>query len=157
MRSATCFAVILSSAMLGTHLGTLPEKTRTDTKLHLQPTEILVGADRSEKRGEVEWSRVLAESMGLDPETATEYRLPNGARIDIIDRTRGVAWEVEWSDKWPESFGQAGFYADATGLKPGVILLLRGDYEEDWLECLSRVAGERGNGEFVFWYIRTEK
>lgn len=79
---------------------------------------------------EVEWSAELAQQV----QGEAEHRLPDGSRIDIL--TDEVAWEVEWSDKWPESIGQSVFYGLATNRKPGVWLLLRGKHDEDYLQCL---------------------
>jgi len=126
---------------------------RSDSPGFLQPTEIFIG--KQTKMRETDWSRLIADSMEL-PSDATEYRLPNGTRIDIYDRRAKVAWEVEWSDKWAESISQANFYAAATDATPGVILLLRGNYEEDWLECLTGVIKQRQSGEFRFYFIKTE-
>jgi len=63
-----------------------------------------------------------------------EHRLPDGSRVDIL--TDDVAYEVEWSDAWEEAIGQSVFYAMATDREPGVWLLLRGNYDEDYLRCL---------------------
>lgn len=80
--------------------------------------------------GEVAISARLAVSVGGE----AEHRLPDGSRVDIL--TDDVAWEVEWSDKWEESIGQSVFYGMATNRKPGVWLLLRNNYDEDYLRCL---------------------
>ena len=80
---------------------------------------------------ERDWSAFLAERLNGDP----EWVLPDGSRIDIL--TEDIAWEVEWSDKWPEAIGQSVFYAMAMDRKPGVYLLLRGNKDEDWLRCMS--------------------
>lgn len=126
----------------------------SDAKGFLQPTDIYIG--KKPKMRETEWSRVIADSMNL-PEDATEYTLPNGTRVDIFDRENMIAWEVEWCDKWQDASSQAKFYAHATGATPGIILLLRGNYEEDWLECLSVVVDERTNKpNFKFYYLKTE-
>lgn len=79
---------------------------------------------------EVQWSAKLAEDVGGE----TEVRLPDGSRVDIL--TESNAWEVEWSDKWPEAIGQSVFYGMATDRRPGVWLLLRGKRDEDYLQCL---------------------
>lgn len=80
---------------------------------------------------ETEWSAKLAEDI---EGAQTEFRLPDGSRVDIL--TDETAWEVEWSDKWEEAIGQSSFYGIATNRKPGVWLLLRGDHDEDYLRCL---------------------
>lgn len=113
--------------------------------LTLQPQE-------GEVWHETDWSRHLASEMQGVP----EYRLPDNSRVDIV--TEATAWEVEWSDKWPEAIGQALFYSISTDKEPGVILLLRGkNAEEDYLECLSVVAALRQHMTFRFRTINTEK
>jgi len=146
-------AVLVIASIVGAIAIQDGEDARTDSPGFLQPTGIFIG--KQPKMRETEWSRLIADSMGL-PADATEYRLPNGTRIDIYDRRENIAWEVEWSDKWAESLSQANFYAEATDATPGVILLLRGNYEEDWLECLTGVIKQRQSGEFKFYFIKTE-
>lgn len=89
---------------------------------------------------ELAWSTWLAAEMHGAP----EYRLPEGSRVDIL--TDDVAWEVEWVDKWPESIGQALFYGIATDRTPGVVLLLRGNSDEDYLQCLMVIDHLRSQG-----------
>lgn len=79
---------------------------------------------------EPEWSAILAKRIGGE----TEYRLPDGSRIDILTDT--TAWEVEWCTKWEESIGQSLFYGIVTNRKPGVWLLKRRGDDEDFLRCL---------------------
>lgn len=91
----------------------------------------------------------IAEEIDGTP----EYRLPNGSRVDIL--TDDVAWEVERSESWEESIGQSLFYAISTDRKPGVYLLLIGDSDEDYLQCLTVVNHLRQNGVEI--EFRTEK
>lgn len=80
---------------------------------------------------ETEWSKHLAKSI---PGAVVEFRLPDSSRVDI--ETDSVSWEVEWCDKWEQSFGQAAGYAAQTGKKPGVWLLKRGQQDdEDYLRA----------------------
>ena len=96
---------------------------------------------------ETDWSAYLAQQEGgID-----EYRLPDGSRVDIYDVEDGVAWEVEWDDKWPESIGQALFYSlsldnQSKSVVPGVWLLKRSNSDEDYLQCLSVIRELRGKG-----------
>lgn len=108
-------------------------------------------ASAGDKWRELDWSKYLAEQ--LDGEA--EHRLPDGARVDVLQRTTShtITWEVEWVDKWPESIGQALFYSlsvDAGEAErpvlPGVYLLLRGNHDEDYLQCLAVVSRLRAQG-----------
>lgn len=93
---------------------------------------------------EIEWSRKIAQGSVIDGVSGeAEFKLPDGSRVDVLSDE--YAWEVEWSDKWEESIGQSLWYSIASERKPGVILLLRGDRDEDYLRCLAvcRKAGIR--------------
>ena len=96
---------------------------------------------------ETQWSAHLAESV----DGVAEYRLPNGARVDIVEEVEGgprIAWEVDWSTKGAEAIGQAVQYAAQLNAEsptePGVWLLLKGRSDEDYLECLAGVTYLRG-------------
>jgi hypothetical protein len=90
---------------------------------------------------EVAWSAYLATQVHGE----AEYVLPTGARVDVL--TDDVAWEVEWCHKWPESIGQAVYYAAAADRRPGVWLLKRGPQDdENWNECLAVIQYLRGKG-----------
>jgi len=51
-----------------------------------------------------------------------EHVLPDRARVDCL--TSEYAIEIDFADKWAESIGQALYYANETGRKPGVVLIL---------------------------------
>jgi hypothetical protein len=91
---------------------------------------------------EVAWSAYLCRVY--TDGGVTEYRLPAGGRVDIL--TDDIAWEVEWTKKWPESIGQAIYYASATNKKPGVWLLKKAEDDENWNECLAVIQYLRGKG-----------
>lgn len=76
---------------------------------------------------EVQWSAFLSAYLEQTRHEsyAAEYRLPDASRIDI--RGAGVAWEVEWVDKWTQGIGQSLQYHYACDDSPGLIVLLRGD------------------------------
>ncbi len=52
----------------------------------------------------------------------TEVRLYDGSRVDCIKD--GFAVEVDFSYKWADSIGQTLLYAELTGLKPAVLLIV---------------------------------
>lgn len=68
-----------------------------------------------------------------------EYRLDDGARVDCL--TDEYAVEFDFGSKWAESIGQALYYAQKTGMKPGVVLILERDQDARYLDRLTAVAG----------------
>lgn len=79
---------------------------------------------------EKDWSKWIAQQMGLDLIRDTEVRTYDGSWVDIHD-TRGtgcsrIAYEVEWATKWKESIGQSLLYGIQSNSCPGVILLVKG-------------------------------
>jgi len=75
--------------------------------------------------GEVEEVAKLAPKYGGE----TEVRLYDGSRVDLL--TDSVAYEADWSSKWAEGVGQALHYAELTGKRPGLILLVK-DPAKEW-------------------------
>jgi hypothetical protein len=119
---------------------------------------------------ETDWSAYLASRVG----GAAEFRLPNGARIDVLElrtdpstlRGEKIAWEVEWAPKWKEAVGQALFYAaaldghDGTSVRPGIWLLVKPgeEVDEDYLQLLAVVRELRGRGlDFRLRIQRTDQ
>ena len=101
---------------------------------------------------EMEWSSRIAEQIGGE----VEVTQPNGNRVDIL--TQKVAYEVEWSNKWAEAIGQSILYGIQTNRRPGIIMLLRGNYDEDYLECLCVIETLKGKGiDIKFETISTTK
>lgn len=78
-----------------------------------------------------------------------EYRLQDGTRVDCL--TKDYAVEVEYAPKWAESIGQALYYAQSTGRKPGVVMIIRNHNDERFLKRLRSVAKEQG---IKVWTIR---
>jgi len=54
------------------------------------------------------------------------------------------AIEVDFAKKWAESIGQALFYAEMTGEKPGVYLIIESDRDYRYLKRLKLVAKKYG-------------
>jgi hypothetical protein len=58
---------------------------------------------------------------------------------------------VEYAHKWAESIGQALYYAQSTGRKPGVLVIVRDNKDERFVKRLRTVAKEQ---EIKIWTIR---
>ncbi len=52
-----------------------------------------------------------------------EVLLWDKTRVDLLNDEYAI--EVDWAYKWAEGIGQALYYAQVTGKKPGVILLIK--------------------------------
>lgn len=78
----------------------------------------------------------------------TEVRMPNGNRADCI--TTSYAVEVEFAGKYHEGVGQALDYAQQTGKKPAILLII--ESEKDWRHYnkLKPLAAKEG---IRLWYI----
>jgi hypothetical protein len=81
-----------------------------------------------------------------------EYRLPDKTRVDCL--TREYAVEVEYAPKWAESIGQALYYAQSTGRKPAVLVIVRDKDDERFLKRLRSVAKEQG---IKVWTVRPKE
>ena len=78
-----------------------------------------------------------------------EYRLSDKTRVDCL--TNEYAVEVEYAPKWAESIGQALYYAQNTGRKPAVLVIVRDKDDERFLKRLRAVAKEQG---IKVWNVR---
>ncbi len=84
-----------------------------DTELLLPQLPMCVEEDAAEKT----WSAALAHRLG----GRVEVQLPAG-RADVV--TERFAIEVERLTKWKEGVGQSLYYAQATGKRPALALIL---------------------------------
>ena len=66
-----------------------------------------------------------------------EYKLPDATRVDIL--TEDLAIEVDFAKKYYEAIGQACHYAEMTGKKPAILLIVREKYEEKYIAAAARV------------------
>lgn len=91
------------------------------------------------------WAGELEECARLASkyQAETEVRLEDGSRVDLLTPTHSI--EVDYPKKWAESIGQSLHYAELTGKKPGVILLLS-DPKTEWqfLVRAARLCGKYG-------------
>lgn len=78
----------------------------------------------------------------------TEARLADGTRVDCL--TKNYAVEVDFAHKWPEALGQALHYADMTGKRPAVLLIIERDKDWRYYNRLKRTARKQG---VKLWYI----
>ena len=77
-----------------------------------------------------------------------EYRLPDATRVDIL--TEDLAIEVDFAKKYYEAIGQACHYAEMTGRKPAILLIVREPYQEKYIKAAARICKStkiRVNGE----------
>ena len=77
-----------------------------------------------------------------------EYRLPDATRVDIL--TEDLAIEVDFAKKYYQAIGQACHYAEMTGRKPAILLIVREKYQEKYIKAAARVCKStkiRVNGE----------
>lgn len=72
----------------------------------------------------------------------TEYVLDDGARVDCL--LPDYAVEFDFAEKWAESIGQSLYYAEKTGRKPAVVLILENKKDKKYLERLIEVAEDHG-------------
>ncbi len=65
--------------------------------------------------------------------------------MKTVCRVPTHAIEVDWSRKWAEGIGQCLFYAEMTGRKPGLLLLIK-DPAREWryLWRAALVCGKHG-------------
>ena len=72
----------------------------------------------------------------------TEVRLLDKARVDCV--TDEYAVEFDFGFKWAESVGQALYYAEKTGLKPGIVLILERPSDSRYLDRINALAPKFG-------------
>ena len=80
---------------------------------------LFAGCTKHKKLNEKYYQTQLCNELG----GVMEQSLLDRTRIDCL--TDEYAIEVEFSKKWAESVGQSLYYAEMTGMKPGVGLILR--------------------------------
>lgn len=80
-----------------------------------------------------------------------EVILNDKARADCVTKTHAI--EFDFASKWAESIGQALYYAIATGLKPGIVLILENPQKEQkYLARVNAVAKKHG---ITVWTMKT--
>lgn len=86
------------------------------------------------KYNERHYQTLLCDELGGDMEVVLEDR----TRVDCL--TDEYAIEVDFAKKWAESIGQSLYYAQMTGKKAAVGLLIHTEKEKRYLKRLEKVA-----------------
>lgn len=93
---------------------------------------------------ETEAVKMLAEKY----QGEVEVRLWDSTRVDLL--TEEYAMEADWSYKWAEGIGQALYYAEVTGKKPAVLVLVKDlKKETKYIYRLQTVAAKYGIKVFI--------
>jgi hypothetical protein len=77
----------------------------------------------------------------------------DGTRVDLMNAE--YAFEVDWAHKWAEGVGQALYYSQLTGKKPGLILLTEKG-EARFAYRAQTAAARAGVTVFIEWTDVTE-
>ena len=72
---------------------------------------------------EVQWQKANAERYGITDDKNIERTLWDRTRVDYYAKEYAI--EIDWAPKWAEAIGQSLYYAEVTGKKPGIILLVK--------------------------------
>lgn len=83
-----------------------------------------------EKDYQIEW---CAEHGGI-----TEYVLDDQARVDCLLDEYTI--EFDFAPKWAEAIGQSLYYAEKTGKKPGIVLIIEKDSDKRYLKRLKTLS-----------------
>jgi hypothetical protein len=81
----------------------------------------------------------------------TEYVLADKTRVDCL--TDEYAIEFDFADKWAEAIGQSLHYAQLTGRKPGIALIIEHPEDRKHLKKLEPIAIEHS---IKIWIIENE-
>ena len=77
-----------------------------------------------------------------------EYRLNDDTRVDCL--TKNYAVEFDFAYKWAESIGQSLYYAQETGKKPAIVLIIEKDTDFKYYERAEKLAN---NYDIQLWYM----
>lgn len=72
----------------------------------------------------------------------TEFRLWDASRVDMINDEYAI--EVDWAYKWAEGVGQCLYYAEMTGRKPALLLLIKDDKQVKYIFRAHMVCAKHG-------------
>lgn len=79
----------------------------------------------------------------------TEYVLADRTRVDCL--TDEYAIEFDFADKWAEAIGQSLHYAEMSGRKPGIVLILEYPDDERYRERIEQIAAKN---KIRVWYLK---
>lgn len=102
---------------------------------------ILLGAGATHAKN-THPERYYQQAWCQEHQGQAEVVLPDGARVDCLTETHAV--EVDFAPKWAESIGQSLYYAQVTGKKPGVVLIMERPGDERHRLRLDSLAPDLG-------------
>lgn len=85
------------------------------------------------KKNEKYYQTRMCDTLGGE----VEHILFDKTRVDCLTREHAI--EVDFAKKWAEGIGQALYYAEVTGKKPAVGLIV-GEGDQKYLKRLEKVA-----------------
>lgn len=65
-----------------------------------------------------------------------EYVLPDRTRVDCL--TDEYAIEFDYAKKWAESIGQSLYYAEMTGKKPAVAIIIKSNPDKKYIDRIKK-------------------
>ena len=78
-----------------------------------------------------------------------EYTLPDYTRVDCL--TKNYAVEFDFGKKWAESVGQSLHYANMTGKKPAIVLIIERPKDFIYYNRLKPLCKKYG---IKLWYVK---
>ena len=118
-------------------------------KLILLPFTILMwlfGTSHAANYNENYFNKLIAKELNGKVEVRTRLN----RRVDIL--TKDTAWECDWSYKaWSEGVGQALTYAELTGKKPGICVLIDSKKENADHIALVKIIAKKHKIKLVFY------
>lgn len=82
-----------------------------------------------------------------------EYVLPDKTRVDCL--TNEYAIEFDYAKKWAESVGQSLYYAEKTGKKPAVAIILSKETDKKYVKRINDI--DRNIKIFEIYAVDYEK
>ncbi len=90
-----------------------------------------VGAAHAER--EVWYQKVWCDGIA----GRMEVKLPEGPRVDCLTQYHAI--EMDFANKWHEAIGQSLHYAQLTGQKAGIVLILRSHGDKHHLDAARKI------------------
>jgi hypothetical protein len=79
----------------------------------------------------------ICQDLAKKYDAVTEYRLDDNTRVDLLSKEYAI--EVDYAHKFYESVGQATYYAIKTGRKPAIILLIKDESEQKYIDRCRKI------------------
>ena len=82
---------------------------------------MVVGLNAKHLHKESHYQKIFCDKIG----GVEEFVLYDKSRVDCLDIKGGYAWESDFENKIYEAIGQSLYYAEVTGLKPAIHLIVK--------------------------------